>query len=544
MLSRSKEDEQLGSSPLADVWLVQAPDGRQRLVKLIYGLAGCRSRREDEAALLLTSLHHPGLVHAEVVQSDPGRLVLVSEQVVDTLRDRCKACQGQQLPGIPPAELLDYLRAAAEVLDYHYQQYSLQHLGLNPRNLVLDQGQLRIANFGLAQLFWMPAGQPVAQQNARYCAPELFEKTVSRSCDQYSLALVYHEMLTGAHALSSEPGQAPAGPRRAPDLSRLPSGDQVIIARALDPDPTRRWQDCTSFVAALEAARQDISQRGEDRPDRFAALVQTTTPPAQARPISPDSLAAVNQIVTELLAKAGGETAGTSNAGLPLLSDGGDALHYHFTAGLPLGLARTKLEAFRQQVYGEVIRDDAQELVFHVSLPTNFWRQWIGRQPGVEVRVHLARHHTLSATPVDVAVAIRTYRCGKKRGAQLLEDMGITLLESLRCSLLVNAERRTQERLLWPHPLQVCPIAADGTEEEPVQCRGKDISLSGMAFYLPHELSTSQVCIYLTTPAQPGGLALPATLVRAQRCADGWYDVGALFRLATLRQNKRERCLK
>jgi hypothetical protein len=37
---------------------------------------------------------------------------------------------------------------------------------------------------------------------------------------------------------------------------------------------------------------------------------------------------------------------------------------------------------------------------------------------------------------------------------------------------------------------------------------------------------------------------VPATLVRARRCADGWYDVGALFRLATLRKTRTNLRLK
>ena len=38
-------------------------------------------------------------------------------------------------PGIPRGELVDYIRAAAEVLDYLYLQHSVQHLNLNPAQL-------------------------------------------------------------------------------------------------------------------------------------------------------------------------------------------------------------------------------------------------------------------------------------------------------------------------------------------------------------------------------------------------------------------------
>jgi len=538
--------DRLGSSPLADIWHVQAPDGKKQLVKLIYGLAGRSGKREDEALRLLKSLHHPGLVHSEIVESTPGRLVFLTDCVEDTLRQRFKQCQAQKLPGIPAGELLDYLRAAGEVLDYVYQQHSLQHLGLNPRNLVLDDGQLRIADLGLAQLFWMPGGQHVGQQNARYCAPELFDKQVSRACDQYSLALIYHEMLTGAHAFRTDLGQTPGSVRNRGklDLGRLSAGDREALARGLEDDPQRRWPSCVELVAALEANQKEKARPAGVTADRFTDIVKSKAEPSPLPPVSAESLDALNQIILALMAEAGGEIPVLNGGAGPTLSESEDVLRYTFTAGLPLGAARTKLENFCQQWYGQLVREDDEGMLFHVSLPANFWRQWIGRQPGLEVQVQLSRHHALSATPIDVNVEIRPFRCNRKRGALLLQEMGSSLLEGLRAGLLVNSERRTQDRLLWPHPLKVCPVSPIGSVGEAIECRGKDISLTGIGFYLPHELSTSQVCIHLPTTVHPPGLSLPATLVRAQRCADGWYDVGALFRLTALRKSLPELCGK
>jgi serine/threonine protein kinase len=536
--------DRVGSNPLVDVWQVQAPDGSPHLLKLIYGLAGRSGKREEEALRVLKGLHHPGLVHATVIESTPGRLVLLTDYVENTLRERCQQCQSQKLLGIPPSELLDYLRTAAEVLDYVYQQHSLQHLGLNPRSLVLDDGQLRIADFGLAQLFWLPAGQPVAQRNARYCAPEFFDKQISRSSDQYSLALIYHEMLTGVHAFRTDPGQAPGTIRNRGklDLSHLRAGEREVFARAVDVDPQRRWPSCMDLIAALDACQKAGGSSVET--DHFAALVKGPTESSPLPPADAEALASLNQLISTLMSETSGEARFVEGVVAPILSESEEVLRYKFTAGLPLGAARIKLETFCQQWYGQFVHDDDDGMLFHVSLPANFWRQWIGRQPGLEVLVQLSRHHPLSATPIDVNVEIRPFRCNRKRGAQLLRDMGTTLLEGLRAGLLVNSERRTQDRLLWPHPLRVCPVSAIGSVGEPIECRGKDISLTGIGFYLPHELSSSQVCIYLPTTVHPPGLSLPATLVRAQGCADGWYEVGALFRLTALRKSYPELCAK
>src|SRR5204863_909212 len=108
---------------------------------------------------------------------------------------RCDECRARGGSGIPRAELLGYLRTAAEALDALGQQTQLAHLGLNPRNLLLSQGRLRLADFGLIPLVCLPTGRPAAQLNASYAAPELAEAKLSLSADQYSLALIYVELL-------------------------------------------------------------------------------------------------------------------------------------------------------------------------------------------------------------------------------------------------------------------------------------------------------------------------------------------------------------
>ena len=78
-------------------------------------------------------------------------------------------------------------------------------------------------------------------------------------------------------------------------------------------------------------------------------------------------------------------------------------------------------------------------------------------------------------------------------GQQLLQEMGPTILDTLRSHLLVNSEKRLHDRLLWPHPLKIRPLSREGNVGESIQCQGKDISFSGIGFYLPEELETSDV---------------------------------------------------
>jgi serine/threonine protein kinase len=533
--------ESLGCSPQADVWRAKRPDGRECLVRLIYGLGGRGAREQEDFVLRFKALQHPALNPTEVVHHDPGRLILVSDRVVESVRDRAQQCQAKRQPGIPRGELLDILRAAAEALDYLYQQHAVHHLGLNPRNLLLDKGRVQLAEFGLAHLFWVPAGQSVAPRNARYSAPELFDGLDSRGCDQYSLAIIYQELLTGTHPFKGRGRTAGGRTPAAPELQALPAPDRAAIARALDVNPLERWPSCTALVRALagEPAEDRAKEEGSDDPF-IESVRRRDLAPAAASVVSDISQDALTRILRDLI---GGDAAGAAEEEPPGPTAAGDGLRHRFRAGLPIGAAREKLDAFRRQWEGQLQRDADDGFAFEIPQPTNFWRQWIGRPPALTVEVQLSRPHALSATPIEVTVEVRALHCNKKRAAQILEEVGAPLLEGLRTHLLVNSEKRTQDRLVWPYPVEVRCVLADGQVGPPIECRGKDISLGGMGFYLPHEIPTAQVCISLPTAGTPPVISVPATLVRARRCADGWYEVGALFRLATLRKSFPDVCL-
>jgi hypothetical protein len=288
------------------------------------------------------------------------------------------------------------------------------------------------------------------------------------------------------------------------------------------------------MIHALEGTNAETLAR--EKPDRFSILLCEPRPNPAPLPDGA-SVEDLNQIIRELVLGAGGEVPREENP-VPILDN--DILYYKFQAGLPLGSARLKLDRFGLQWFAQLRGDGEQGCVFHIPMPANFWQQWIGRQPGLEVRIRLARVQPQSATPIEVTVEMRAFRCSKKRGLQLLNSMGPPILDSLRNHLLINAEKRLHDRLLWPYSVDIRPLDKDGRPGALVRCRGKDISLSGLGFYLPEELDTSEVIIELPNSLHPPTIGVPATLVRAKRCADGWYDIGALFRVPALRRSTPE----
>ena len=94
-----------------------------------------------------------------------------------------------------------------------------------------------------------------------YAAPETFDGWVSRFSDQYSLAIVYQELLTGQRPF-------PGGNVRqlimqhlqgTPDLSALPPEDRPIIEIALAKHPDERHPTCRAMIEAPDGDIAGIS---------------------------------------------------------------------------------------------------------------------------------------------------------------------------------------------------------------------------------------------------------------------------------------------
>ncbi|HZZ78197.1 MAG TPA: protein kinase, partial [Gemmataceae bacterium] len=534
--------ECVSNSPLMEVWKAQTPDGDKKRVKILYGLGCPDIAKLKEALNRLKTIEHPALQVAQVAHVEPGRLVLINDPIRETMRDRAHQCQARKQPGIPRTELIDYIRGAAEVLDYLYLQHSVQHLNLNPRNLILANGWLQIAEFGYAQLLWAPAGQDIVQRNLRYAAPELVAQTPSRHCDQYSLALIYAELLTGVHPFRGLGPQAYLAKNMKPDLERLPDLDREAIARALRFDPSQRFSNCTEMLLALEGTSAELNGELQEKPDHFAHLIENARNVRKRSiytGIDPEKL---NEIIAGVINDNGGQ-ADAELAAAPITEAGGDALQFHFVAGLPLGAAQEQLRVFAQQMFAHIIRQNESGCTIHFDLPITFWQQWCGQQPKLELQIEMARVNPLSSTPIEIKARLRAVDCPKQRATELFDKMSPEIFAGLQQHLLVNSEKRTKDRLLWAQNLTIVPLDANGQPEEAIECRGKDLSQTGVGFYLPHELSSAEVLIVLPNPCDGSPLRIPATLVRAKRCADGWYEVGALFRLPTARRSMAEICI-
>jgi serine/threonine protein kinase len=492
----------LGRTPHTEIWEAQTADGRRWLVKFLYGVVGRDPVREKEAVRRLEALRHPALAPLRVVPAGPGCLATVTDHLAESLRDRY-----QETHGLPRSRLLGWLRPVAEALDELLRQTGLQHLGLTPRSLRFDGDRLRIADFGVLPLLWQPAGQLRGQLQARYAAPELFDKSdapardtlVGEACDVYSLAVVFQEMLTGVPPWRGRR----AGP---PNLAPLTEADRAVLLRALDADPRRRFGSCTELVAALEAAGGAARIASGDGTDGEAA--------------GPAAL------VAELIVEAGGGSVLVPPELWGPSPRGALQLQHHFAARLPATGARASFEGFRRQWNAQVLREGENSLVLQVPLPGSFWRRWLSARAALGVDLRWTRKAGRTGADLEVRIGAAE-RC--KVDDDLLRQVAPLLLESLRAQLEAHPERRGRKRLAWTQPVRAWFQVDGGGWSEPIDGQGRDISLTGMGLYLPRVLPGPGVRLELTTPTRPEPVELCGHCVRVQRCPDGRYQAGIAF---------------
>src|SRR5437016_2621154 len=229
----------LGSGGYGEVWKCEAPGGLLKAIKIIHAdidpTSDKRTEQELTALRRVQAVRHPYLLSLERYDIVEGRLVIVTELADCNLWDRFTEFRQLRQAGIPRDDLLRYIYEAAEVLDLMNNQYQLQHLDIKPQNLFLVHDHVKVADFGLVKDLEGMVASLTGGVTPIYAAPETFEGYVSRFSDQYSLAIVFQELLTGHRPFSgANVRQLVLQHMQAtPDVSALPADDQPIILRAL-----------------------------------------------------------------------------------------------------------------------------------------------------------------------------------------------------------------------------------------------------------------------------------------------------------------------
>lgn len=260
-----KTVELIGRGGYGEVWRAIAPGGIAKAVKIVYGDVD-RSHADSELRSLarIKDVRHPLLLSIERIEVVDGNLIIITELADCSLKDQFQRVREANLLGVPQDELLQYMADAAEALDFLYARYSLQHLDVKPENILIVSDRAKVGDFGLVKNLYERSVSLVGGLTPTYAPPELFEGRPTSHSDQYSLAIVYAQMLTGVlpFTASNTAQLAALHLRGVPDLSALPKRQRPVIARALSKDPLQRFGSCTEMVNELKESvkKGDLSQ--------------------------------------------------------------------------------------------------------------------------------------------------------------------------------------------------------------------------------------------------------------------------------------------
>ncbi len=169
-----------------------------------------------------------------------------------------------------PLDVGEVLHIALALCDAlaHAHSRGIVHRDLKPENILLEGDHVWLADFGIARAIWTATrdrvtGAGIQLGTVAYMSPEqgLADRDIDERSDQYGLACVLYEMLTGdpPHARGDPRGlfarrlSQPAEPLRRPRPD-LPAALEHTIMRALAVDPAARWPSVRQFGIALTNA--------------------------------------------------------------------------------------------------------------------------------------------------------------------------------------------------------------------------------------------------------------------------------------------------
>ena len=259
---------ELGRGAMGVVYRALDPSiGREVAIKTIrLSEVGSTEQRGQQRERLFREarsagiLSHPGIVTIyDMAEQDDTAYIAMEFVSGSTLEQLLAARQP-----LDPAFISSILRQTAAALDYAHHR-GIVHRDIKPANIIVTEaGMAKIADFGIAKI---SAADQLTQTGLivgtpNYMAPEQVQgKAVDGYADQYSLAVMAYEMLTGdkpfmAEHLTTLVYQIVCeAPPRAQRLNpSLGPRIEAVLQRGLSKKKEERFPNCVALVDALEAA--------------------------------------------------------------------------------------------------------------------------------------------------------------------------------------------------------------------------------------------------------------------------------------------------
>ncbi|MGK8486044.1 protein kinase domain-containing protein [Nocardia asiatica] len=278
-------DRLLGSGGMGEVWLAHdtTTDRAVALKVLASGYAADTRFRQrfTREARLAAQVRGPHLVPIHSFGELDGRLYIDMEYIEGSDVAALLRRQGR----LDLGQAIDIVTQTAAALDIAHRA-GLVHRDVKPSNImVTPDGTVYLIDFGTAHRSDQPSitatGNVVG--TLAYMAPERFDGTAGPRSDQYSLACVLYECVTGrrpfegsdppqllrAHLMRIPPPASALNPAVPPELD-------VVIARGMAKDPAQRWSSAGELASAGYAA---VTGRDATTVELASSVPTTVLPP-------------------------------------------------------------------------------------------------------------------------------------------------------------------------------------------------------------------------------------------------------------------------
>ncbi|AQZ65049.1 serine/threonine protein kinase [[Actinomadura] parvosata subsp. kistnae] len=268
----------VGKGGMAVVYLALDPRLSRRVaLKILNPVLSVDDRFRQRFILesrTVASIEHPNIIPIYEANADVDGVLYIAMRYVDGLDLRRLIYDRGPLPIGQANQIFAQVAAALDAAHAH----DLIHRDVKPANILLAGDHVYLTDFGITKHRSSISGLTQTDQfigTPRYMSPEQINKEhIDGRCDQYALACVVYEALSGrlpfqrendiallwAH-LAEQP--APLSQLR----PELPAQVDGVIMRALAKSPEQRYATCTEFVTAL---RDAISGRQYNQHDPFA----------------------------------------------------------------------------------------------------------------------------------------------------------------------------------------------------------------------------------------------------------------------------------
>jgi serine/threonine protein kinase len=291
-LARYEMYERVGSGGMATVFRALDTNlGRDVALKALHEHlvheATFRERFEREARFI-AGFNHPNIVQIydfDVLNVDGTHIYYMVMPFVsgDTLKAVLEHYHSEEKT-LPHARIIQIVEDIASALDYAHER-GMVHRDVKPANILFDEHERAIlTDFGIARL---ARSSGLTQDGTivgtpAYMSPEQAtgQESDLRS-DIYSLAVIVYEMLTGRLPFDDD-GSVSVLVKHAnetpPDItSVLPHLSEAInecVLKALEKDPSRRYDSAGAFAASLVSTLKEQSTTQRLRP---ATVLLTST---------------------------------------------------------------------------------------------------------------------------------------------------------------------------------------------------------------------------------------------------------------------------